>query len=131
MGGNSSDHCTSPLSLEQTIAMSLPTEATRIVLAARPTPDINESTFRNEKVLMSSLHPKIPSQVLVKVDYLSLDPAMRGWLDDKRSYIPPVQIGATMRAFAVGTVVAVHPESSGKFKVGDAVRAPTGMSPVE
>jgi NADPH-dependent curcumin reductase CurA len=45
-------------------------------------------------------------EVLVKVAYVSLDPAMRGWMNDSRSYIPPVGIGEVMRAFAVGEVVA-------------------------
>lgn len=45
-------------------------------------------------------------EVLVKVAYVSLDPAMRGWMNDSRSYIPPVGIGEVMRAFAVGEVLA-------------------------
>ncbi|MBA2506766.1 MAG: NADP-dependent oxidoreductase [Thermoleophilaceae bacterium] len=47
-----------------------------------------------------------PDEVLVKVLYLSLDPAMRGWMADTPSYIPPVGIGETMRAIGVGRVVA-------------------------
>jgi len=45
-------------------------------------------------------------EVLVKNAYVSLDPAMRGWMNDARSYIPPVGIGEVMRAFAVGEVIA-------------------------
>jgi len=45
-------------------------------------------------------------EVLVKVAYVSLDPAMRGWMNDGRSYIAPVGIGEVMRAFAVGEVLA-------------------------
>ncbi|MGH2870418.1 MAG: NADP-dependent oxidoreductase [Solirubrobacteraceae bacterium] len=45
-------------------------------------------------------------EVVVKVKYLSLDPAMRGWMNDGRSYIAPVEIGAVMRAGAAGEVVA-------------------------
>jgi NADPH-dependent curcumin reductase len=45
-------------------------------------------------------------EVLVKIAYVSLDPAMRGWMNDGRSYIPPVGIGEVMRAFAVGEVIA-------------------------
>jgi NADPH-dependent curcumin reductase CurA len=45
-------------------------------------------------------------EVLVKVHYLSLDPAMRGWMNDARSYIAPVGIGDVMRALAAGEVVA-------------------------
>jgi NADPH-dependent curcumin reductase CurA len=49
-------------------------------------------------------------EVLVKVKYLSLDPAMRGWMNDARSYIAPVELGAVMRAGAAGEVIASsHP----------------------
>ena len=44
-------------------------------------------------------------QVLVKTLMLGFDPAMRGWLMDERSYLPPVAIGAPMRATGVGQVV--------------------------
>ncbi|KAF7555474.1 hypothetical protein G7Z17_g2156 [Cylindrodendrum hubeiense] len=36
--------------------------------------------------------------------YLSIDPAMRGWIDDKRSYLPPVQLGEIMRGYGLGLV---------------------------
>jgi hypothetical protein len=45
-------------------------------------------------------------EVLVRIKYVSLDPAMRGWMNEGRSYIPPVGIGEVMRAFAAGEVVA-------------------------
>src|SRR5580692_6729828 len=45
-------------------------------------------------------------EVLVRTLYLSLDPAMRGWMNEGRSYIPPVGIGEVMRAFAAGEVIA-------------------------
>jgi NADPH-dependent curcumin reductase len=49
-------------------------------------------------------------EVLVKVRYLSMDPAMRGWMNDARSYIPPVGIGEVMRALGAGEVIASnHP----------------------
>jgi len=62
--------------------------------------------------------PREPGEgeVLVKVQYLSLDPAMRGWMNDGKSYVPPVGIGEVMRAGGIGTVVASkHPD----FKPGD------------
>jgi NADPH-dependent curcumin reductase CurA len=50
-------------------------------------------------------------EVLVKVLYLSMDPAMRGWMNDSRSYIAPVGIGEVMRALAAGEVIASkHPD---------------------
>jgi NADPH-dependent curcumin reductase len=62
--------------------------------------------------------------VLIKVLYLSLDPAMRGWMNDAKSYIAPVAIGEVMRAGGVGRVVASnHP----KFRVGDAVGGGFGV----
>jgi NADPH-dependent curcumin reductase CurA len=54
-------------------------------------------------------------QLLVRISHVSLDPAMRGWMRDARSYIPPVEIGAVMRAGAVGEVIeSSHPD----FAVG-------------
>ena len=53
-------------------------------------------------------------QVLLRVLYASIDPAMRGWINDVRSYIPPVAIGEVMRAGAVSRVEASnHPDFSG------------------
>lgn len=57
-------------------------------------------------------------ELLVKVQYVSLDPAMRGWLNDAKSYIEPVQIGAVMRAGTVGKVLA---SKNPKFAEGDYV----------
>ncbi|KAI4172527.1 MAG: hypothetical protein LQ346_008591 [Caloplaca aetnensis] len=53
--------------------------------------------------------------VLFQSLYLSLDPAMRGWLNDTRSYVPPVQIGEVMRGAAIGVVKA---SKSDAFPVG-------------
>jgi NADPH-dependent curcumin reductase CurA len=47
-------------------------------------------------------------QVLLQVAYLSLDPAMRGWMNEGRSYVPPVKIGEVMRAGAIGRVIQSH-----------------------
>ncbi|HYP48647.1 MAG TPA: NADP-dependent oxidoreductase [Thermoleophilaceae bacterium] len=44
-------------------------------------------------------------EVLVEVLLISLDPAMRGWMNEGRSYVPPVGIGEVMRAIGVGRVV--------------------------
>jgi NADPH-dependent curcumin reductase CurA len=45
-------------------------------------------------------------ELLIKVLFISLDPAMRGWMNQSRSYVPAVAIGEVMRALAVGQVVA-------------------------
>ncbi len=60
----------------------------------------------------------------VRVEYVSLDPAMRGWINPAKSYVAPVAIGATMRAYSAGHVEASrHPD----FKVGDAVAGLFGV----
>ena len=62
--------------------------------------------------------------VLVQVIYISLDPAMRGWMNAAKSYIRPVEIGEVMRAGGAGKVV----ESDNiKFKVGDYVTGAFGV----
>ncbi|MFE3502228.1 NADP-dependent oxidoreductase [Kitasatospora sp. NPDC059146] len=63
-------------------------------------------------------------EFLGRARYVSLDPAMRGWLDDRPSYLPPVGLGEVMRAGAVAEVVASnHP----KFRVGDHVVGSFGV----
>ena len=62
--------------------------------------------------------------VTLKTLALSLDPAMRGWMNDGKSYIPPVGIGEVMRAGGVGVVVA---SKNDKFAVGDTVNAGFGV----
>jgi NADPH-dependent curcumin reductase CurA len=65
-----------------------------------------------------------PGQFRVKVHFVSLDPAMRGWVSDAKSYVPPVGIGEVMRAYAVGIIDASnHPD----FKVGEAVQGLLGV----
>jgi NADPH-dependent curcumin reductase len=65
-----------------------------------------------------------PGEVTVKNLYISLDPAMRGWMNEGRSYIEPVKIGEVMRTGAVGRVVASQDPS---FKSGDHVFGVLGM----
>ena len=63
-------------------------------------------------------------EVLVKILYLSLDPAMRGWMNEGKSYIAPVGIGEVMRAGAVGRVVTSNDPS---IAVGDHVVGMLGV----
>jgi NADPH-dependent curcumin reductase CurA len=63
-------------------------------------------------------------EFLVKILYISLDPAMRGWMNEGRSYIAPVGIGEVMRAGAVGRVITS--KHSG-FAVGDDVYGSFGV----
>lgn len=80
----------------------------QIRLAARPVGPVKPSDWSSteEPVLEPAAN-----QVLVRVLYLSLDPAMRGWMNDTRSYIAPVGIGEVMRALGAGQVIASkHPD---------------------
>ena len=72
-------------------------------LAARPVglPKRSDWSLTEEPVPEPS-----DGEFLVKILYISLDPAMRGWMNEGRSYIAPVGIGEVMRAGAVGRVIA-------------------------
>jgi hypothetical protein len=80
----------------------------RVLLTSRPkgVPETDHFTVENADV------PEInDGEFLVKTEYWSVDPAMRGWVNDAPNYLPPVEIGAVMRSFAVGTIVASqHPD---------------------
>jgi NADPH-dependent curcumin reductase len=93
----------------------------QVRLAARPTglPDASNWDLTTEPV------PKPESgELIVKLSHVSIDPAMRGWVSDVPSYIPPVEIGAVMRALGVGQVAASeHPD----FAVGDSVSGVFGV----
>lgn len=95
---------------------------TQIRLAARPQGLPKESDWQTTVEEIPVLED---GDVLVKILYLSLDPAMRGWMNAARSYIPPVEIGAVMRAGAIGVVVDSKNE---QYKMGDHV---TGMFGVQ
>ena len=84
-------------------------------LAKRPVGEAKRDDFAFAVEPVSAL---TGGQLLVKTLYLSLDPAMRGWMNDARSYIAPVGLGDVMRAGGVGSVIeSKHP----KFQVGDTV----------
>lgn len=93
----------------------------QVKLAARPVGLIKREDFSFETAQVGEL---ADGEVLVKVSHLSLDPAMRGWMNAGRSYIPPVELGEVMRAGGAGRVVeSKHPA----FREGDAVTGITGV----
>ena len=92
-----------------------------IRLAARPQGRPDASTWQ---LATTEVAEPGPGEFLVQLQQISLDPAMRGWLNDVRSYLPPVQIGAVMRAFGAGTVVASQHDD---FAVGDVVSGTFGV----
>ncbi|MDP3651450.1 MAG: NADP-dependent oxidoreductase [Rhodoferax sp.] len=101
--------------------MSHPTNH-QFKLAARPMGNVKPSDWsRTEEAVRAPAEGEVVIQVL----YLSLDPAMRGWMNDsKASYIPPVGINEVMRALAVGRVTA---SKNPKFAVGDHVSGLLGV----
>ena len=90
-------------------------------LAARPVGMVKRSDF---DFTNAPIPEPGPGEVLIKVLYLSVDPAMRGWMNEGRSYIRPVAIGEVMRAAGVGRVIASNDPS---IQVGDTVTAMTGV----
>ncbi len=93
----------------------------QIRLAARPVGNPKESDFQ---LTVEEIAPLSANDVLVEVQELSLDPAMRGWMNAGRSYIRPVQIGEVMRAGGGGKVIA---SENPKFAVGDIVTGTMGI----
>lgn len=95
---------------------------TAINLIARPSggpvgPDLFE-------VVQQPMPTVKEGQFLVKQSYMSLDPAMFGWMSpDTESYIPPVELGTVMRSSGIGEIVESHHPD---FQVGDRVAGMMG-----
>lgn len=87
----------------------------QFTLAARPVGMVKRSDFSYAE---AALPVPQDGELLVKTLYISLDPAMRGWMNEGKSYIPPVGIGEVMRAGTLGEVIESR---SAEYKVGDHV----------
>ncbi|EQB09458.1 hypothetical protein RLDS_24870 [Sphingobium lactosutens DS20] len=74
----------------------------QVWLASRPTAIPHAEHFGIREVEIPNI---AEGEILVRNQYLSVDPAMRGWIADPRGYLPQVKVGDTMRAFAVGEVL--------------------------
>ena len=72
-------------------------------LARRPVGMVQRSDFEYTEAPVAEPGA---GEVLVRILYISLDPAMRGWMNEGKSYVPPVGIGEVMRAGALGRVIA-------------------------
>lgn len=90
-------------------------------LAARPVGMPKPSDWQ---VAIESVPDIADGEIVVETLYLSLDPAMRGWMNEGKSYIRPVAIGEVMRAIGIGRVIA---SKSPKFAVGDTVCGSLGV----
>lgn len=95
-------------------------ENRRIVLAERPKGQPDENTLRLET---GPVPEPGPGQMLVRTEFLSIDPYMRGRMNDAKSYAEPVKIGEVMTGQVVGEVIASNLET---FAVGDRVLAGSG-----
>ena len=90
-------------------------------LAARPVGLPKASDWR---LVEEPVREPGEGEFLIRIEYISLDPAMRGWMNEGKSYVPPVAIGEVMRAGGAGEVVASnHPG----FPVGSKVSGLFGV----
>jgi hypothetical protein len=92
----------------------------QILLAARPQGFPKDSDF---KLVETPVPQPGPGQILARTLWLSVDPYMRGRMNDVKSYAPPVPLNGVMEGGTVSRVVA---SNNPKFKVGDIVEGRTG-----
>ena len=92
----------------------------RVVLAERPTGRVDENTTRLEEA--DAPEPG-EGEALLRNRYLSIDPTIRTWMDDREGYLPPIGIGEVVRSGGVAEVVRSNSE---RFAPGDLVFGMTG-----
>ena len=92
----------------------------RLVLAQRPTHAVDDSIVRLEE--QESPRPG-PGQALARVRYLSIDPTIRTWMDDRPGYLPPIGIGEVIRS---GGIAEVTESASDRYAPGDLLFGMTG-----
>lgn len=92
----------------------------QLLLRERPIDEVGEEHF--ELVTAPVPEPR-DGEVLLRTLWLSFDPAQRGWLNDVRSYVPPVALGEPMRAYGIGEVVESNADG---VKPGDLVHTMLG-----
>ncbi|WP_296637623.1 NADP-dependent oxidoreductase [Polaribacter sp.] len=94
----------------------------QIIFKQRPSGYPDENTWK----LQTSVLPELAEgELLIQQHYISLDPAMRGWMNDSKSYIPPVEINAVMRSGSIGIVIKNN--GNPKFEIGDIVTSWGGV----
>ena len=86
----------------------------QVIFKKRPIGNAEADTFE----LQNNPIPELKEgEILIQNHYISLDPAMRGWMNDSKSYIPPVAINDVMRSGSIGKVIKTNNHPT--FKVGD------------
>jgi NADPH-dependent curcumin reductase len=91
-------------------------------LVQRPVELPKDSDFELREIASTEL---ADGQIHVRNRYISIDPAMRIWMSDQKSYWPPVALNEVMRAFTVGEVIA---SKNAKFKAGEMVGGVMGVT---
>jgi NADPH-dependent curcumin reductase CurA len=92
----------------------------QVLLASRPQGPVTEDNFR---IVETPIGSPGPGEVLIRNQWLSLDPYMRGRMNDVKSYAPPAQLGAVMVGQTAGEVVESQDPN---FKPGDKVLTQLG-----
>jgi NADPH-dependent curcumin reductase len=92
----------------------------KFLLAARP---VGLSTADNFRLVEETVAPLKDGEVLIKTIYLSMDPTNRLWMSDMEQYMPPVEVGETMRGIGLGQVVE---SKNSAFAPGDFVQGLVG-----
>ena len=92
----------------------------RVLFAKRPLGEPDDDCFKIDEVEIPALGP---NEILIKTCWLSLDPYMRGRMNDMKSYTEPMQIGDVMTGESTGIV---EQSNSDKWQVGDRVAAHMG-----
>ena len=94
----------------------------QIILKNRPKGFPDSNTWALETATIPALEE---GEILIEHHYVSLDPAMRGWMNDTKSYIPPIELEHVMRAGAIGKVIENN--NNPKFEIGDCVTSWGGV----
>ena len=94
----------------------------QIILKNRPKGFPDATTWKLETMAIPELEE---GEILIEHHYISLDPAMRGWMNDTKSYIPPIELNHVMRAGAIGKVI--NNNNNSKFEIGDCVTSWGGV----
>ncbi|HEX8011784.1 MAG TPA: NADP-dependent oxidoreductase [Casimicrobiaceae bacterium] len=92
----------------------------QVILASRPQGPVTEDNFR---IVDAPVPRPRAGEVLVRNQWLSLDPYMRGRMNEAKSYVPPVQLGEVMVGQTVGAVIESHDP---RFHPGDPVLSSLG-----
>jgi NADPH-dependent curcumin reductase CurA len=93
------------------------TTSREIRLKSRP---VGTPTADNFDLAMVTLPDPGPGEVQVRNSWMTVDPYMRGRMNDVQSYVPPFQIGEALQGGAVGEVIASNDPA---FKAGDLVQS--------